>query len=1108
MKKHLLTFLSLFLLMAFDFGNLAHAQTDGLSFSMENQPLSAYISHIEQTTDYVFVFNKEVDTSVRITLSVKGEEPIETVLRKLLEKTDIEYSVKGKQISLKKKPAAKPVAGKHTVTGIVTESGSDEPLIGVGVMVKGTSMGASTDADGAYSIEVEQNATLIFSYVGFRDSEVLVGDLAILNVKMEPDNEIMSSVVVGAGVQKRISVTGSITSMEGDKLRAPSSSLTNNLAGQLAGVISVTTSGEPGSTSSFYIRGINTFGGRSTPLIMLDGVEISSADLNNIPSETIESFSILKDASATAIYGARGANGVMLITTKTGTENTKAKINVTYEHSFLQPVNVVEYTDGVTFMETYNYAQKMRSSNPNPKFSDIKIAGTRDGVNEYVYPDVDWYSLMLKKFTMNERANINIQGGGSHVTYYMSLQVNHDSGMLNVPKNYSLDNNHNQMRYIFQNNLQYKVTPSTTLGLRMNAQISNLKSPNTSTDEIFKQVYNNNPVLYPAVFPDDGSGIMKFGSDFINSGSYYTNPYANMLNSFKEVNESKLNVSLNFDQKLDFITQGLSVTALVNFNSWSNASYTRSLTPYLYRVVPGSYNVVADRYVLDLLREGETYINQSAVSKTSDNLFYFDARLNYNRRFGKHSVTGMLMYMMRQYRYSVLPSRNQGFSGRATYDYDNRYLAEVNFGYNGTERLGKGERFEFFPAISLGWVLSNEKFWTPLKNVVSHMKLRASYGLVGSDETGGSGAPYYMYMYSVNLGGGPYFQSGQQGNSSYSFQGPVITGYPVENPSWERSRQFDVGMDLHLFKDLQIVFDYFDYRRERILIERASFPEIMGYMGVKPWANLGKVNNRGVEFSVNYRKEIIPDLTIDFRGNFTYTVNKLVYKDEPEYEYSWQTETGKPLNAVYGFLCDGFFEDEEDINRHADQSFFGSKVMPGDLKYRDINGDGSITSEDKVMLSPFGSNPRIQYGFGLSLTWKDLDVSVFFNGSAMRKIMLNPSSVQPFNQSWTADRNLMQWIANGYWKEGSDNSSAVWPRLGTAQAQQENNLATSSFWMRNGDFLRFKTIEIGYRFPHCRVYFSGDNIAVWSKFKYWDPELNFSTYPLSRTFNIGVQVNF
>lgn len=394
--------------MASTFGGSVLAQDAGLSLSMTDRSIQDCIDHIERTTDYVFIFNKDIDTGQHVSISVSGAT-INELLQKLFYGTGIGYSIRGKQISLSKTAPQKKNSSTHIVKGVVTDDSGEEPLIGAGVLVKGTGTGTITNELGEYSIEVPENATLIFSYIGFRQSEILVGDLAILNVKMMPDNEIMDAVVVGAGTQKRISVTGSITAVAGDKLRAPSSSLTNNLAGKLSGVISVTTSGEPGSTSSFYIRGINTFGGRSTPLIMLDGVEISAADLNNIPSETIESFSILKDASATAIYGARGANGVMLITTKTGTENTKAKINVTYEHSFLQPVNVVDYTDGVTFMETYNYAHRMRSSSPLQKYSDVKIEGTRNHVNEYVYPDVDWYSLMLKKFTMNERANINIQ---------------------------------------------------------------------------------------------------------------------------------------------------------------------------------------------------------------------------------------------------------------------------------------------------------------------------------------------------------------------------------------------------------------------------------------------------------------------------------------------------------------------------------------------------------------------------------------------------------------------------------------------------------------------------------------------------------------------------
>ena len=1002
------------------------------------------------------------------------------------------------------------------VSVTVLDGSIDEPLIGAVVNVKDTKTNVATDIDGHFDVSFTGNScTLEISYVGYAKQSVYITDQGTVAVKMQPANEMLGEVVVvGAGTQKKISVTGAIATVKGAEFRAPSSNLTNNLAGKLAGVIAVTNSGEPGSGSSFYIRGINTFGGRTAPLILLDGVEISANDLNNIPPENIESFSILKDASATAIYGARGANGVMLVTTKNGEENTKARISVTYEHSLLQPVNMVEYVDGATYMETYNEAQRMRLGDVTPKYSWERIDNTRAGINQYLYPDVDWRGLMMKKLTQSQRANVNITGGGSRVTYYMSLQMNHDSGALDVPKNYSLNNNHNLWRYIFQNNIEYKVTSSTKLGMRINAQIAHQTSPNTSSSEIFQQVQYNNPVDYPAVYPDDGSGHLKFGSDIISSGSYFTNPYANMLNSFKEANENKLNVSVNLDQKLDFVTKGLSLTALVNFNSWYYSSYTRSLKPYYYRVLPGSYNPAADTYALEQLQKGEDFINESSIYKTGDNLFYFDARVNYNRTFGPHSVTGMLMYMMRENRTNILPSRNQGFSGRATYDYDHRYLVEFNFGYNGTERLAKDDRFEFFPAASIGWVISNETFWEPLNRIVTHMKVRSSYGLVGSDETGvNAGAPYYMYKYGVALYGKDqfgrtFFKTGQTPSNAFEGSGPEITDYPVVNGSWERSKQFDVGVDLRLFDQVAITFDYFNYKRDRILLQRASFPSIMGYQGVKPWVNMGKVDNRGFELSVNWIKRLTKDLSIDLRGNFTYAENKLVYKDEPDYPYTWQVETGKPLGATYGFIADGLFKDQADIDNHADQSFFGSTVMPGDIKYRDVNGDGKISSEDRVMLSPYGNQPRIQYGFGVSVQWRDFDLSVFFNGSAQRRIMLDPAQLQPFNQMWTADRNLMTWIADNHWVEGGDNSNVEWPRLGTLQAQYENNLNASSFWMKKADFIRFKTLEVGYNWKFLRVYFSGDNLAVWSPFKYWDPELDYNTYPLSRTFNLGVQFHF
>lgn len=1075
------------------------------------------IKLIEKDSGYTFYFNAD-DLSGLPALTFNCSGDINKVLDCMFAGSGIDWQVRGNEVSLTKKAnvSKNETVRKRMVSGTVLDGSNDEPLIGAVVNVKDTKTNVATDIDGHFDVSFTGNScTLEISYVGYAKQSVYITDQGTVAVKMQPANEMLGEVVVvGAGTQKKISVTGAIATVKGAEFRAPSSNLTNNLAGKLAGVIAVTNSGEPGSGSSFYIRGINTFGGRTAPLILLDGVEIPANDLNNIPPENIESFSILKDASATAIYGARGANGVMLVTTKNGEENTKARISVTYEHSLLQPVNMVEYVDGATYMETYNEAQRMRLGDVTPKYSWERIDNTRAGINQYLYPDVDWRGLMMKKLTQSQRANVNITGGGSRVTYYMSLQMNHDSGALDVPKNYSLNNNHNLWRYIFQNNIEYKVTSSTKLGMRINAQIAHQTSPNTSSSEIFQQVQYNNPVDYPAVYPDDGSGHLKFGSDIISSGSYFTNPYANMLNSFKEANENKLNVSVNLDQKLDFVTKGLSLTALVNFNSWYYSSYTRSLKPYYYRVLPGSYNPAADTYALEQLQKGEDFINESSIYKTGDNLFYFDARVNYNRTFGPHSVTGMLMYMMRENRTNILPSRNQGFSGRATYDYDHRYLVEFNFGYNGTERLAKDDRFEFFPAASIGWVISNETFWEPLNRIVTHMKVRSSYGLVGSDETGvNAGAPYYMYKYGVALYGKDqfgrtFFKTGQTPSNAFEGSGPEITDYPVVDGSWERSKQFDVGVDLRLFDQVAITFDYFNYKRDRILLQRASFPSIMGYQGVKPWVNMGKVDNRGFELSVNWIKRLTKDLSIDLRGNFTYAENKLVYKDEPDYPYTWQVETGKPLGATYGFIADGLFKDQADIDNHADQSFFGSTVMPGDIKYRDVNGDGKISSEDRVMLSPYGNQPRIQYGFGVSVQWRDFDLSVFFNGSAQRRIMLDPAQLQPFNQMWTADRNLMTWIADNHWVEGGDNSNVEWPRLGTLQAQYENNLNASSFWMKKADFIRFKTLEVGYNWKFLRVYFSGDNLAVWSPFKYWDPELDYNTYPLSRTFNLGVQFHF
>ena len=1065
------------------------------------------IQLIEKNSNYTFFYNA-ADLKNTTNKNLNCEGTIEEVLKEVFKGSGITYMIKGNEIILKvnkEEAAQQQPKKKRTVTGTVVDAENGDPVIGATVVVKGQKDGVITDLDGNFTIAISgSKAQLEFSYIGYRKKTVDVGDLGVINVKMESDNQLLSEVVVvGAGTQKKVSVTGSITSVKGLELKAPSSSLTTSFAGKLAGVISMTSTGEPGAASEFYIRGVSTFGGRATPLILLDDVEISTADLNNIPAETIESFSILKDASATAIYGARGANGVMLITTKTGKENEKTRINVTVENSFNKPMNFPDFVNGATWMEMYNEAQLTRNPGATPKYSQLDIDNTRNQVNPYIYPDVQWKDVIFKNMNMNQRANVNISGGGSKASYYMSLQANHDTGLLDTKKVYSYNNNINNWGYNFQNNISYKITSTTKIDLHMNAQIRNKKGPNYSTSDLFAQMLYCNPITFPVTFPaQPGDTHIRFGNAIWTGSSVRTNPYAYMLSSFKEYNENTLNTSLKINQKLDFVTKGLSVQAMVNWKNWASSSYNRTIEPYYYGIKGGSYNPSnpTDYEIERLGTSGTDYLKTSDISKASDQTFYLDARVNYDRQFNLHHVTGMLMYMQREYRSSVLPERNQGFSGRFTYDYGQRYLVELNFGYNGTERLAKKERFEFFPAVSLGWVISNEKFFEPMTKYIDNLKIRGSYGLVGSDETGlSAGAQHFLYIDQVSLNN-IGFTTGVDMN--YTLYGPLVTNYAVVNGGWERVKKLDIGIDLELFRQLTITADYFNEKRYNILLHREAWPESLGYYTAKPWSNKGKVDNWGIELSVNWRKEFTKDLYVDFRGNFTYTENKYVNLDEPVYPYVWKTSTGKPLSRTTGYIAQGLFSSQEEIDNSPTQNL-GSTVKPGDIKYRDVNGDGKIDGSDQVMISPYGTTPRIQYGLGMNVTYKKFDFGVFFNGSAKRTIMI--SGISPFGQS---DYNVMQFIADDYWSESNPNPNAKYPRLGLTSSQTANNTVASTYWMRNGNFIRFKTLELGYKFKYGRVYLNGDNIAVFSPFKLWDPELSWNAYPLQRTFNIGVQLNF
>lgn len=1008
----------------------------------------------------------------------------------------------------------------HVVTGQVIDASTKEPVVGANVLVQGTTRGTATNADGRFSIQVDKNASIDISFIGYKTRTLDVRSATEIIVQLESDNQLEEVVVIGAGTQKKISITGAVTSIAGQELKFPSSSLTSGLAGKLAGVISMTTSGEPGAASEFYIRGVGTFGGRATPLILLDDVEISSGDLNRIPAETIESFTILKDASATAIYGVRGANGVMIVTTKKGQENTRAKIGVTIENSFAQPMRFPQFVDGATWMELYNEGLLARGA-VTAKYSQTEIDLTRSHAAPYIYPDVDWQELLFRDMNMNQRANINIQGGGNRATYYMSLNFNHDSGIVNAPKGYDFNNNIRNFHYNFQNNISYKLSKSTILDLHLNAQIGSTRGPAEGSSKLFEYMLQANPIQFPAYYPSmPGDTHIRFGNASYKGDELYLNPYATMLDDQAQYNYTTLNVSLKLDQKLDFITKGLAVQGLVNWKSYANKVYRQGLTPTYYTVTPNSWSPDNPNWfeTQTVGQLGSEYIWESwenGNDPNSDQTFYFDARLTYNRSFAqKHNVSALLMYMMREFRpgrdlnnrTKERLQRNQGLSGRVTYDFDQRYFAEFNFGYNGTERLPAGSRFELFPAVSLGYAISNEKFWEPVRDYIDFMKIRGSYGIVGSDGfDDANGSRHFVYFDQIVINGGGGYNTGPAIDNSYWSVGPAVNGYASDNIHWERVKKLDIGVDISLFRQLNVTFDYFKDKRDRIMMMRANWPELFGYFNAVPWGQVGRAENEGYEFSVNWHKDLGKEWSIDLRGNFTYTKNKFVDKDEPNYVYAWQYIQGKPMDGYRwdGYIAEGLFRSEQEIADSPEQ-LLGSTPRIGDIKYRDLNGDGKITEDDKTLISEYGWNPRIQYGIGATLRWRNWDLGLFFNGSGNRTIM-SGNTVSPFGEK---NNGLMQFIADDHWSLDNPNPGAKYPRMGVSHADIQNNTVASTYWLRNGRFIRFKTLELGYNFKYGRVYVNGDNLAVWSPFDLWDPELNWNTYPLQRTFTLGVQLKF
>ena len=988
---------------------------------------------------------------------------------------------------------------KTEVSGTVTDS-KGQPVVGVAVWVKDTQVSAITDAEGRYHLSFEGNYAFVsFSSLGYKPQEVQfkTGVSQVINVKLEDDTEVLEeAVAVGYGHQKKASVVGAISTIQPDELKVPVSKLSNSLAGRLSGVISYQRTGEPGQASTFFIRGVSTFGENSNPLVLVDGVERS---LDLVDYEDIKEFSILKDAAATAVYGVRGANGVVLITTRTGDEG-KPKVSFKFEEGVVSPTKVPKVLDGATFASMYNEAVG------TSYFTDEDIAAIKNGSDPDLHPDTDWISEIFSKMTTNTRANVNVSGGTSAIKYYVSGGFYNENGLFKKDSDLEYNTGMFYRKFNFRANIDVKITKHTSLNANLATTFEQKNQGGTASSTIWAQALYTPSCAYPKIYSNGkypGPGGGQAGS----------NPYAlatqtgyrqNFYNNAQSV------VTLTHD--FSWLTAGLTANVRASFDANNTHYQYRTRTPEQWG------NATRDdegNLVLTPLVEGSQTLNYTYGS-SGWRALYLEANVNYARSFGNHSITGLFLYQQSQKNYvgssaknsqAALPYRHQGIAFRATYNYDTRYFAEFNAGYNGSENFSPGHRFGFFPSVAAGWMVSNEPFWKAVSPYVSQLKIKGSYGLVGNDQIGGSRR--FIYLETVESGGKYWF-----GENRTEYGSIRLGEWPNANVGWETAKKLDVGVDISFFNKLDVQVDYFRENRSGIFLERKSVPYFVG-INNQPWVNIGKMRNSGIDASMKYNHDI-SNVHLTGLANFTFARNVILDEDEPEWAYPYMNNTGHPRWENFGYVADGLFRDYEDIASSPDQSYFGD-IQPGDIKYVDLNNDGVINSNDRKALG-YTSVPEIVYGFGLSASWKGIDISLFFQGVGGIKFSKYSTLTCGFVSNAVTQSNLLSDVAGKYWTPERQN--AEYPRL--THGANLNNSQLSTFWLVNGRYLRLKNAELGYTLPKrisraahlttCRFYLSGNNLLLFSPFKLWDPDQNVSggaaAYPITRTVNLGVNLTF
>lgn len=1111
----------------------AYARSVQFSFSVSNSTVKEVLNKIEDESEFVFVYYEDTfDPSQKVTVNANGKE-INQILDEVFAGKGVSYEINDRQVVLKKnvvnniKKIEKTSQKIKKITGKVFDT-TDNPLPGVAILVMGSTRGVTTDLDGSFSIEVKETDKLEFSYLGMESQVIEVKGKNFIKVVLEEKGDMLDEVtVVAFSKQKKESVIGSISTVKPGELKVPSSNLTTALAGRVAGLISYQRSGEPGKDNAdFFIRGVTTFGYKADPLILIDGVEVSSTELARLQPDDIASFSIMKDATSSALYGARGANGVILVTTKEGKEG-KLNVSIRFEESISTPTQSLDIADPITYMKMHNEAVTTRNPLAPQPYSQEKIDNTIAGTNPYMYPAVDWYNMLFNNMANNHRFNMNLSGGGNIARYYVALTYNRDNGILNVDKRNNFNSNIALNKLSVRSNINLNLTKSTEMSIRVNASFDDYSGPIDGGEGMFYKVMRANPVMFPPYYlPDEGNKYTKhilFGN---GPNANYINPYADMVRGYSEYSRTTIVAQAEINQKLDFITEGLNFRIMANTNRYSYFDLQRAYSPYYYIIE--HYDKKDQTYRLKNTNEESAteWLSYNPGSKSISSSFYLEAAAQYDRVFNeKHTVGGLLVYTMKTSLDAnaddlsrSLPYRNLGLAGRLTYGYDGRYFIEGNFGYNGSERFSKKNRFGFFPSIGLGWMVSKEKFFEPLSKFFTQFKLKGTYGLVGNDAIG-SAYDRFFYLSQVNQNAGTAPGFGLNFNSPSYRPVTVIERYENKDITWEIAEKYNLGIETTILNDLNFQVEYFRENRSNILMDRASVtPELGLEAPIK--ANLGKAFSHGVDMSMDYNKYFNNSLWLTGRFNFTYSTNEFVEYEEPAYSESpWRSHKGMPLSQTWGYIAERLFIDQQDIDNSPKQ--FG-EYMPGDIKYYDVNGDGVINENDQV---PIGlpTSPEIVYGFGLSSGYKGLDLSFFFQGLARESFWIDQTNTAPFvdtdgSGSLRSNNALLTVYANDHWSESNQDPYALWPRF--SETIIDNNNRLSTWFMRDGSFIRLKQVELGYTFPqkmmkkinitNLRLYVSGTNLLTFSKFKLWDPEMagRGLGYPVQRTFNLGLQLSF